>query len=92
MQDEETIRRRAYQIWVAEGRPEGRAAEHWDRACRELAAEAAALEHAPPEEVAAAADAAGERPAEAATPAAEPAQDIAPEPAAAPKRRRAKKS
>lgn len=30
--DEDEIRRRAYRIWEAEGRPEGRWEEHWHRA------------------------------------------------------------
>ena len=30
------IRRRAHEIWEAEGRPEGRAHEHWLRAQREI--------------------------------------------------------
>jgi len=34
---EESIRRRAHQIWEDEGRPEGKEAEHWDRAAREVA-------------------------------------------------------
>ncbi|MDQ2102050.1 DUF2934 domain-containing protein [Azospirillum isscasi] len=34
--DEHRIRHRAYEIWEREGRPEGRRAEHWERACREL--------------------------------------------------------
>ncbi len=90
MQDEETIRRRAYEIWVAESRPEGREAEHWERARRELAAEAAAMAHAPAAAIEDAADAvaAPQGPA----PAAEAAPDVADQPAAAPKRRRAKKS
>jgi Protein of unknown function (DUF2934) len=29
---EQRIRQRAYRIWEEEGRPEGRAAEHWERA------------------------------------------------------------
>lgn len=33
---EETIRRRAHEIWEGEGRPEGRAAEHWRRAAAEV--------------------------------------------------------
>lgn len=33
---EERIRLRAYEIWEREGRPEGREAEHWDRARREI--------------------------------------------------------
>jgi Protein of unknown function (DUF2934) len=35
------IRERAYQIWLAEGRIEGRQDEHWRRAEREIAAEEA---------------------------------------------------
>ncbi len=34
--DENRIRQRAYEIWEQEGRPEGRHAENWERACREL--------------------------------------------------------
>ena len=30
------IRRRAHEIWEQEGRPEGLAAQHWDRAAHEL--------------------------------------------------------
>ena len=33
---EEAIRRRAYDIWEAEGRPEGRDADHWHRARTEI--------------------------------------------------------
>lgn len=33
---EEQIRLRAYQIWEEEGRPEGRAEEHWQRASDEV--------------------------------------------------------
>ena len=33
---EERIRRRAYEIWEREGRPEGRASEHWYEAAQEL--------------------------------------------------------
>ncbi|WP_187969420.1 DUF2934 domain-containing protein [Aquibium microcysteis] len=36
---DEQLRQRAYRIWEAEGRPEGREAEHWARAERELADE-----------------------------------------------------
>jgi len=32
------IRERAYEFWVEEGRPEGRALDHWLRAKRELEA------------------------------------------------------
>lgn len=34
-EDEEERRRRAYAIWEREGRPEGRHADHWDRAARQ---------------------------------------------------------
>ena len=34
------IRRRAHEIWEQEGRPEGLAAQHWDRAAQELEGEA----------------------------------------------------
>ena len=33
---ETIIRRRAYEIWEEEGRPEGREAEHWEMAMRQL--------------------------------------------------------
>jgi hypothetical protein len=33
--DDQTVRDRAYFIWEREGRPEGRAHEHWNRAIRE---------------------------------------------------------
>ena len=32
----ETIRQRAYEIWQAEGQPDGRALEHWCRAEAEV--------------------------------------------------------
>ncbi|PDT34197.1 hypothetical protein CO671_22485 [Rhizobium sp. M10] len=35
----EQIRRRAYEIWEAEGRPEGADLRHWMQACDELAGE-----------------------------------------------------
>lgn len=35
----ERIRRRAHEIWEAEGRPEGRAHEHWVRAAKEILGE-----------------------------------------------------
>ena len=35
---EEEIRRRARQIWEDEGRPDGKEAEHWERATREMGA------------------------------------------------------
>lgn len=36
---EEKIRQRAYELWEAEGRPDGKQQEHWDRAVREINAE-----------------------------------------------------
>lgn len=33
---EELVRFRAYEIWTAEGQPEGREEEHWKQARREL--------------------------------------------------------
>jgi len=39
---DEAIRERAYQIWEREGRPDGRAYDHWVQAQVELAAEAVA--------------------------------------------------
>ena len=33
---DERIRQRAHQIWEHEGRPEGRAQEHWERAASDL--------------------------------------------------------
>jgi hypothetical protein len=33
---DEKIRRRAHEIWEAEGRPDGKEADHWQRAAREL--------------------------------------------------------
>jgi len=38
--NEEIVRIRAYHIWEREGRPEGREAEHWHAALRELVLEA----------------------------------------------------
>jgi hypothetical protein len=35
-QDEDRIRDRAYALWEADGRPDGRDKEHWQRAEREL--------------------------------------------------------
>jgi hypothetical protein len=37
-EDEERIRQKAHEIWVAEGRPDGRHEEHWQMA-RELIAQ-----------------------------------------------------
>lgn len=36
---EEKIRQRAYEIWEREGRPAGRAEEHWRQACLEIGLE-----------------------------------------------------
>jgi hypothetical protein len=36
--DEDRIRERAYGIWIAEGRPDGREHAHWERARQELLA------------------------------------------------------
>jgi len=33
---EDRIRQRAHEIWESEGRPEGKAQEHWDRAGQDL--------------------------------------------------------
>jgi hypothetical protein len=38
---EERIRLRAHEIWEREGRPEGKEAEHWERASREIESEEA---------------------------------------------------
>ena len=38
---EDSIRRRAYAIWEREGRPDGRHAEHWFLAQREIEGETA---------------------------------------------------
>jgi len=40
---EARIRERAYEIWVREGRPHGRDAEHWQKAQAEIAAESGAV-------------------------------------------------
>ena len=40
---EARIRERAYEIWVREGRPHGKDAEHWQKAAAEIAAESGAL-------------------------------------------------
>ncbi|TIS55073.1 DUF2934 domain-containing protein [Mesorhizobium sp.] len=43
----ERIRQRAYEIWEREGRPEGRAREHWDQAVQEIEAEASEDDRGP---------------------------------------------
>jgi hypothetical protein len=40
---EARIRERAYEIWVREGRPHGRDAEHWQKAVAEITAESGAV-------------------------------------------------
>lgn len=35
--NDELIRRRAYEIWELEGRPEGQERRHWEQASREMA-------------------------------------------------------
>ena len=40
---EDRVRQRAHEIWEAEGRPEGRDQEHWERASREIASEASEI-------------------------------------------------
>ncbi|MDG4575056.1 MAG: DUF2934 domain-containing protein, partial [Defluviicoccus sp.] len=40
--DQSQIEKRAHEIWEREGRPDGRAEEHWQRAVAELDDEAAA--------------------------------------------------
>ena len=39
MQDQERIRQRAHEIWEGEGQPEGRHAQHWAQASREIEAQ-----------------------------------------------------
>ena len=39
--DEQRVRERAYSIWLAEGRPDGRDVEHWLKARREVERDAA---------------------------------------------------
>lgn len=41
-EQEAKIRERAYQLWEADGRPDGRHLEHWSRAEAEVLASAAA--------------------------------------------------
>lgn len=40
---EQAIRERAFQIWEAEGRPEGQHERHWKQASQEILAERAGL-------------------------------------------------
>jgi hypothetical protein len=39
MQDEERVRKRAYEIWEKAGRPDGQHDAHWEQARREIEAE-----------------------------------------------------
>jgi Protein of unknown function (DUF2934) len=39
MSTEDRIRAAAHQLWEDEGRPEGRADDHWNRACEMIAAQ-----------------------------------------------------
>lgn len=41
---EERIRQRAHELWEQEGRPEGRAQDHWERAAQDLDREDAAIQ------------------------------------------------
>ncbi|HET6618363.1 MAG TPA: DUF2934 domain-containing protein [Dongiaceae bacterium] len=41
---DERIRQRAHNIWEQEGRPDGRAKDHWDRAAQDLDREEAAIQ------------------------------------------------
>lgn len=34
--NEDLIRKRAYELWDADGRPDGKSHDHWERAAREL--------------------------------------------------------
>jgi hypothetical protein len=71
MSDEERIRARAHEIWIQEGRPEGRHDQHWEQACREIEAEDAAA-------AAAVAAASPAKPVRKAKPAPEPVQAAPP--------------
>jgi phage shock protein A len=42
---EERIRQRAHEIWEREGRPEGHAESHWERAAQDLDREDAEIRH-----------------------------------------------
>src|SRR5262245_62774263 len=41
---EERIRQRAHELWEQEGRPEGRARDHWERAAQDLDREDSAIQ------------------------------------------------
>jgi hypothetical protein len=61
---EDHIRKAAFYIWIEEGRPEGKAEEHWETARARLAAERAPKRKAPAKKAAA-----GDKPAARAKPA-----------------------
>ncbi|MDB5643633.1 MAG: hypothetical protein JWN07_2950, partial [Hyphomicrobiales bacterium] len=42
--DDENIRRKAYELWESEGRPEGKHDEHWSRAHQNFAQDKGAAE------------------------------------------------
>jgi hypothetical protein len=44
---EASVRERAYAIWEEEGRPDGRAVEHWERAYREILARIGVVDELP---------------------------------------------
>jgi Protein of unknown function (DUF2934) len=44
---EEIVRQRAYYLWEREGKPEGREAEHWDRAQSEVRRELQQITNGP---------------------------------------------
>ncbi|MFD1703969.1 DUF2934 domain-containing protein [Methylopila henanensis] len=46
MDHTQDVRERAYQIWIEEGRPEGREHEHWERASKELGVDSASAPQA----------------------------------------------
>jgi len=43
----ERIKQRAHQIWEGEGRPDGRAQEHWDKAVQDIEAEGSEASRGP---------------------------------------------
>lgn len=47
MNTDECIRRRAYELWEQEGKPEDRADAHWTQAAAEIAAEDGSMPHPP---------------------------------------------
>ena len=59
---EERVKRRAFNIWCAEGWPKGRHEEHWAQACREEEAGAASMPSATPIEASSNTDGATRQP------------------------------